>query len=497
MRNKRHPAFVKFRAAVRKRGLIRPGETVLAAVSGGPDSMALLLLLLELAESVPFTVAVAHFNHRLRPSADADERFVGAAAKRLGLPFYAGRGDVRAFAKARGLGLEEAGRDLRYDFLEKTAAGRGAAKIATGHTMSDQAETVLARILRGTGPAGLSGIVPLRDGTIIRPMLDLDRPAVLDYLRSRKAAFRIDETNTDVRMFRNRIRRRLIPYLEKNFQPAVVRSLARLAAIAAEEDSTLGRLAAAEAKKALAHRPRGATLDAGRLSKLPVALARRVARAFLRELKGDLRGIDFDDVESVLAMRDGAELPISKDLVLERRRGRIGRKAPAREAKAFARLGDGSGRLPVPEAGLIFRGSIKGRKASRVRPAGPSAKTRVGNPLASDDSRGCRLDADRISFPLLVRVRRPGDRYRPIGAPGRKKLKEIFRAKGVPEEERERRPIFLSAGEIVWVLGLPAAENFKVTAATRRILEIARVGRTPKTRPPAGRPAAPSKGDAE
>jgi len=320
-----HPAYRKFRASVIGQGLIRPGDTVLVACSGGPDSMALLHLCLELSADEGFATAVAHFNHGLRPLASADERFVEKAALALGLPFFAGRGDVRAIARSRRIGIEEAARQVRYRFLEAAAREAGASLIATGHTMNDQAETVLLRLLRGTGPMGLSGIPVRRGLAIIRPLLTLERREILSFLESRGVAFRRDETNRDAAFLRNRVRRELIPYLEKRFEPAVVRSLARLARIAADEEAWLDAAAAVRMKKLSGGSPAAPTLDATALRRQPPALARRIVRAYLKTLKGDLRDVSLDDVEAIRALSDGKRLTLWKGLTIERRRGAIRR----------------------------------------------------------------------------------------------------------------------------------------------------------------------------
>jgi tRNA(Ile)-lysidine synthase len=325
LKRRLHPAYRKFRASVLDQALIRPGETVLVACSGGPDSMALLHLCRELGADEGFAAAVAHFNHGLRPRAPVDERFVQKAALALGLPYFAGRADVGAEARARKTGLEEAARLARYRFLEAAAHEAGAARIATGHTMNDQAETVLLRLLRGTGPMGLSGI-PLRRGVaIIRPMLALERRDILSYLADRGLPYHRDETNRDTAIPRNRIRRELIPYLERRFEPAVVRSLARLASIAADEDAWLASAAASRLKRLLGGAPTAPTLDAAALRRLPPALARRVVRAYLLLVKGDLRDVSFDDVEAIRALSNGKRLTLWKGLTIERRGGALRR----------------------------------------------------------------------------------------------------------------------------------------------------------------------------
>ncbi len=318
-----HPAYRKFRASVLEQKLIGPGQTVLVACSGGPDSMALLHLSLELGTDEGFATAAAHFHHGLRPRATADERFVQTAAFKLDLPYFAGRGDVRALASARGLGIEEAGRLARYAFLERAAVEAGAARIATGHTLNDQAETVLLRLLRGTGPMGLSGIPVKRGLTIVRPLLGLERREILSYLTDRGIAFRHDETNRDTDILRNRVRHRLIPYLERGFEPAIVRSLARLARIAADEEAWLDATAASRLKKMRGGTPASPTLDAAALRRLPPALARRVVRAFVLLIKGDLRNVSLDDVEAIRALGEGKRLTLWKGLTIGRREGRL------------------------------------------------------------------------------------------------------------------------------------------------------------------------------
>jgi len=285
--------------------------------------MALLHLCLELGGDEGFATAAAHFNHGLRPRAATDERFVEAAALKLDIPYFAGREDVRSLASTRRLGIEEAARLARYRFLERAAAEAGAARLATGHTMNDQAETVLLRLLRGTGPAGLAGIPTRRGLGIVRPILALERREVLSYLADRGIAYRRDETNLDTDILRNRVRHKLIPYLEKNFEPAIVRSLVRLARIAGDEEAWLEAAAASRMKKLLGGSPALPALDAAALRRQPPALARRMVRAFIKSLKGDLRDVSFDDVEAIRALAEGKRLTLWKGLTIERRGGKI------------------------------------------------------------------------------------------------------------------------------------------------------------------------------
>ena len=453
--------------------MIAPGDRVLAACSGGADSVALVLLLLRLRESMPLEVRLAHFNHRLRDDAADDERFVRELARRLALPLAVGSADVRARAAGGKRNLEETARDLRYAFLRRAAAAGRATKIATGHTLTDQAETVLMRLLRGTGLTGLAGIAPVVGGEpcpIVRPLLDIPGPDLRAWLAAEGIAFREDASNRDRAYLRNRIRAELLPEIERRYEPRAAAHLARLAAIAREDDELLGGFVRELADEFILRRGRDVSLDLGTLPLLLPALARRVAREFLREVAGGLRDVSFEDVASLLALGDGKELEIRKGLVLRREAGRVGRKRPSPPAAPFEVRWDGRGALALPGTGLAVRGSL--------RPAeGPWRRT-----VRGDDRRGADLDAARLAFPLVVRSRRPGDLYRPLGAPGRKKLKEILRARGVPVAERDRLPVFVSRGGIVWAPGLPVAESAKVTDGTAEVFSI-RIVRKPARRP--------------
>ncbi|MBN2408563.1 MAG: tRNA lysidine(34) synthetase TilS [Candidatus Aminicenantes bacterium] len=448
----------RVRKTIARLGLLEKGDKVLIACSGGADSVALTVALMELREEYALRLALAHFNHRLRRSAAADERFVVEFSRRLGLPLYIRREDIRAHARKNGLNIEEAARGRRYLFLRQAAARISARKIATAHTLTDQAETVLMRILRGSGPSGLAGIAPCLDGLIIRPLIEVERRDVEAFLRERKASFCRDETNRDTRYLRNRVRLKLIPYLERNFEPGVVRQLGRLAEICREEEKVWERITQEEMKGIVRRSGGGLRLDAVRLSAMNPALGRRCVRAYLQELRGNLRRLSFHDVESVRGLAEGKEAVLPGGLVLSREKGLISIKKDPIPPVRYEYEWDGEKELSVTEAGLSFSAKrIPGKSAGRLR---------------FDDDRRAFLDVGMIRFPIVVRSRRDADRYRPLGAPGRKKLKEIMRAKGIAAGQRDRHPVFLSGDEIIWVPGLPVADAFKVTPSTRRLLVI-------------------------
>jgi len=452
----------KIRRTILRRGMVRPGETILVACSGGADSTALLHALNDLRAGLSLHLAVAHFDHGLRAASARDARFVHESAAGLNLPFYLEKRDVRSVARRRRLNLEEAGRLLRYEFLNRTAASIGAAKIATGHTLDDQAETVLMRMLRGSGPRGLGGIAPIHDGTIIRPLIEVRRKDVMKFLHARGLAHTEDETNRDRAYLRNAVRHRLLPYLEKYFEPAIAEKLGRTAEVLAGEDLALDAHIRRIMPGLVAGKGPTARLNADALALLPAGLSRRCVRAFVETHKGDLLRVSFDDVENVRNLSRGkiAVLPGSLRLTRE---GFWIRRAPARAARKktannFQYRWEGGAPLAIAETGTTY--------SARIVPGGL-----VLNP-PFDDARRVWLDADRLVFPLIVRSPREGDRYRPLGAPGRQKINELMRARRIPPPLRKLRPVFESEGVIVWVEGLPVADAFQVGPATRRLFLI-------------------------
>jgi len=438
--------------------LLEKKDKIIIAYSGGVDSTGLLNLLFELREEWSFELFLGHFNHKLRQKAGEDEQFVKHMAQKYSLPLFVGSKDVRSYARAKKLNIEEAGRELRYDFLKKTALKIGGAKIATGHTMTDQTETFLMRLMRGSGLRGLGGIFPLVEGTIIRPLIQVEHQDIEAYLKEKGIEFRVDESNLDRRFLRNRIRLDLIPYIQENFEPEIVSSLGRITSIIREEDSLLEKIAQEKTKKAVLKKNNRISLGVKPLSSLPRAMARRVVRDFISELRGNLREISFEDVESVLCLREGKEFPLRKDHVLRREKDQIFQKTEIPPKIRYEYRWEGKGPLEIKQLKLKFEGK-KIKRGKSIR-------------LDFDDQTRAFLDLGKLKFPLLVRNRREGDRYQSLGAPGQKKLKEIMRAKGISLSDRERRPVFLSGDNIVWILGLPVSEKFKVEKGTSDIFAL-------------------------
>ena len=293
---------------IRRERLFPAGARVAAALSGGADSVALTLLLRELAERAGFVLAgVVHLNHRLRAAADADEQFCRELAASLSLPIDVERVDVRQAARRGRISIEDAGHRERYAFFGRAAHRLRVDRVATGHHQDDQAETCLMRLVRGAGPDGLAGIRP-RAGCVVRPLLHARRSELRAYLAGCGQAFREDESNCDPAFTRNRVRHELIPFIEARFSPAIANVLARTSEIVRADSEWMEAAVDAAVPAVLTLGEQEATVDAAALARQPPAIARRLARRALEHVAG--RPTEFDPVERFLgvAAEPGAEL---------------------------------------------------------------------------------------------------------------------------------------------------------------------------------------------
>ena len=464
------PLAERVLVSVRRQGLIPPGGRVLAAVSGGGDSVALLHLLAELAEREVVALAgVAHFNHRLRSLAsDEDERFCRDLATRFGLPIVVESADVAEMARSDRISVEHAGHRVRHAFFGRAAGRLGACRVALGHTLDDQAETYLLRLLRGAGAAGFSAIRP-RIGLVVRPLLRVSRAELRTYLASQQASFREDASNLDRRVPRNRIRHDLIPSL-RVYSPRVVEVLAREAEIARADEEWLARAANELGASLVQSTKGGVEVDAAGLAALHPALGRRVARDALVRVSGCAVG--FDHIERLRRLAEDAptrvDFPRCRADRLEgviRLTARAGRGAVAR-VEPFAYRLEVPGEVSVPEAGVTISaepagpGLLRPRTFSRPQTAGQTATERVVAVAAAG--------------PFAVRNWQPGDRFRPLGLQGhRKKLQDLFVDRKVSRAERARIPLVLDAQDrIVWVVGQGVSEDFRVTRGAASVLVL-------------------------
>ena len=457
------------RRFIRQHDLIPPGARVVAALSGGSDSVALVHILRELqAAGEMELVAVAHLNHQLRATAARDERFSVSLAESLELPAFVERADVLGLAERERRSLEDAAHAVRYEFFERARLDARADVVALGHTRDDQAETFLLRLLRGAGLHGLAAMHP-RNGAVVRPLLGCRRSALRAYLDERHVAYVEDESNQDVGIPRNRIRAELIPLLETRFNPAIVDVLADEAVLAREAWQWTKR--AADDLYAAAVVAGG--IDISTVRTAPPVIARMMLwRAMGEVAKG--RTIAFAHVEAVLGLvagdRDGAlDLPGQRVQRLGSRLVLIGR------------AGDATGRPAAPAANLFryplsIPGEVRLDEAGcvvSVEPVGADeagARSRAWGATAGNGE-AVLVRRDLFRGPLGVRNRRPGDRFRPIGLGGRKKLQDFFVDRKVAQARRDGVPLVVDeADRIIWVAGFGIDEAFQVTDAAQGVL---------------------------
>ncbi len=474
-------------ATVARYRMIPSGDRVLLAISGGPDSVALSWALHELSQewsSFSFDMILAHFNHNLRDGADDDEKFCGHLARQMGLKLVTGRADVAQEARQYGRSLEEAARHARYRFLEHEASRLECSRIALGHTQNDQAETLLLRLLRGSGTTGLAAMYPVRNASMIRPMLDLKRREVMDFLHAKKIPFCLDPTNDDCSIPRNRIRHRALPFLEKEFNPALVDTLARSARLFQDEEDWMEQAASDLLHEVISTQEVAEELHlpASWIESLHPAMSRRVIRAALKRVRGHLRGFGLRHIDEILRLsatgKSGRQLALpGVDCIrsfeeLWFRRVQHNRHNSNRKDLEFDPeiLSQDSynryeyklpvpGRLEIPEAG----GRIQAEElVNEGLPAASGPLVVVALP----EERGKAID-------LRVRSPKRGDRFQALGAPGSKALSRYLMDRRVERDRRGMVPLVVHGERrVLWVVGYGVSELSRIAPESRRMVRL-------------------------
>ena len=452
------------RAATAEHDMLPAGAVVLAMVSGGADSVAMLRLLAagELGD-LSGRLCVLHVNHLLRGAeADADASFVSGLCAALGVPCTVVRYDVCAYADAEGLNLEDAGRRVRYRFAEAEldarcdalAAGRDLGRIAVAHTLDDRLETFLARLVAGAGAAGLASIAPKRD-RIVRPLIAARRIEVTAYLEALGQAWREDATNTDTTRERAWVRHELLPVIERR-NPAFATVAERTMALLGDDDRALDAFARAEAAGIVTREPGAVCFERARLAALLPAMARRVVRSALLEAFPEASRLEFEHVDAIVTGTSdptfARDLPFGLRAEAEYGKVRVSRREDVAPSVA-------PGLLELP--GTLDCGAA-GALEARVSASGAIAP---GPDVVS-------IDADTVSWPLVVDAPREGDRLRPLGLGGSKKLSDVLIDAKVPRRARGAVPVVRDGERIVWVAGVTLAEECRVRPDSVRIAEL-------------------------
>jgi tRNA(Ile)-lysidine synthase len=469
-----------------------PGQRIGVAVSGGADSVALFFLLLELQEKLGTVLSVAHFNHKLRGRAsDADEKFVANLAARHSLPFFVGREDISSQSKREHANLEGAARLARYAFFDRLVAEGQLDKIAVAHTADDQAETVLAHILRGTGLAGLGGIHPeLR--CVFRPLLKFRRHELRTYLHVCRQPWREDVTNRDTKRTRARIRLKLVPFLERQFQPAVVEHLCQLADLAREDEAWLEGSAErrllrnAQEDKGVwrvflrdllvpqpgSNSSKGQNETCTRIP--PQAMSKRLIRLLVKRTKAHSGQLSTTHVDAVLRLAQnphagkslhlpgGVEVRRQRDALSFRPQSNLSspKSTPTPKLSSFPiDLNFRPAEVPLQEQSCCLRLTVidwppQGRENSVT---------------------GAVLDREKMRFPLVMRNWRPGDSMQPLGHQKRHRLSRLLNELGVSRWDKVSWPVLDCGGKIVWTRGLPVSVDFAAGSATRQVVVITEV----------------------
>ena len=462
--------YKQVKNTIEKNHLIEKGDKVLLCVSGGPDSMTLLHIMRRLEKEYDIKLVIAHLDHMLRGNRSiADANFVKETSSRLNIPAIIERINVRRISNSSRMSIEEAAREVRYGFYKKAAEKSRANKIATAHTMDDQAETVLMRFIKGSGSLGLSGIPykrKLENACIIRPLLDIKRSDIEKYLKRYSIASRLDASNLKKMYLRNKLRLVLIPLLEKDFNPRVKENVNLISKNLNDEFDYLNTLTKGIYKKHVLETKKAITISINSLRHQHVALQRLLVRQIINKLKGNLKRINFrhwQGIESMLSGKDATIVKLPDGLNVIKKGGKL----------VFTKVG--VLREVAPKFRKVIKLNIPGRVI--IPELGVEAQANVVN-AAPKFKKGDKrkrveyINGDLFLHPLKIRTRRKGDKMRPLGMKSYKKLHDIFVDEKVPRGMRDRIPLFIGGNSILWAAGLRLSEECKIDRNTKRVIKL-------------------------
>ncbi|MCE2458775.1 MAG: tRNA lysidine(34) synthetase TilS [Dehalococcoidia bacterium] len=452
------------------------GSKILAAVSGGPDSLALVHALAQLRDTLGIRLYAAHLDHGLRPTESAaDAEFVSEAMDELRVPLFSEKSDVSRFRRENRLSVEDAARQVRYKFLARVSEQVDADAVAVGHNLDDQAETVLMHLIRGSGLAGLRAMTPVYtrsiDGvpfTVFRPLLKVPKADMVAYCSENGLSPRLDESNLSEDMTRNRIRLDLLPHM-RSYNPAISVSLGRLAESVSHDIDFIAQAVDRATSDVLTRGPSGVTLDRSEFGDLHPAMQRHLLRRAVESVAGNASDLEFAHIEEMTRLMAGpagkkTRLPGLVTLEVDHDWAYL--SAELEQANLLPEVDQYPTKLNVP-GDMASGGWTASAQIVDGAEIVSNPPDRIGLKLVE------RFDADALGHELLVRTRRPGDVFRPLGMNSEKSLSDFMKDAHVPARWRDRLPIITNAsGEVAWIVGWRIADWAKITDDTRRVVEI-------------------------
>ncbi len=474
-------ALEKARKTIDRYRLLDGGDRVVAGVSGGVDSMVLLHLLHGIREEYNLSLIVAHVNHGLRPEeSEKEAALVEKESSRLGLPFEYGRFDVRGFSRATGFSLQDAARRLRSHFFRTLLHKHQAQKIALGHHADDQVETLLLRLLRGSGLRGMRGMLPIRDGRVIRPLLEIWREEIESFAAEREIPYLLDSSNLKRDYLRNRLRLDLIPRMEREYQPNLKELILKTSALLREEDNCLEGVASKAYEKVICEGKAGFTFRFSEFEAYPAPIRWRIVRKLLDKAYEEETEED-EAWSSIRPLYERLKQP-APSFLLELPRGI---QIVKRYDEVALRRG-GAGPVPPFEAELTCPGfTLIEEIGKQVKVEIEKIDDRLGREDFVRAPAVALMDYQRLQFPLKMRNFRPGDRFQPLGVRGEQKLKEFFIDHKIPRFERPGILLLVSGEKIVWVVGHRISNQVRVSDQTKEVLkiEVGEIEAGPKGKP--------------
>jgi tRNA(Ile)-lysidine synthase len=448
-------------AAIEKNNMIKSGDTVIVGVSGGADSLCLLHVLNALKGELNIKLFAAHLNHQFRGiEADKDAEFVEQTCIAWDIPYVIRTFDVSAYAKEQGLSSEEAGREIRYKLFDEVKESVNGHKIAVAQNSNDNVETILMRLIRGTGLEGLKGIDAVRD-QIIRPLLDQDRQSIEEYCRQNGLEPRIDKTNLEPIYLRNKIRLELIPYLKQRYNPSINDAIIRLGQVVREENNYLEQQTQELLDRLGDIKEHSIAVKTESLKQLHPAMQKRLLRKAIESIVGSLNGYEYKHFQGIIELFDkstGAAIELPKDLkaYISYENLIISKKIENTDKKCYYKLKYNYDNF-IDEINEMLRVKLIN---SKELPSIPKSIDTV------------YIDADKIKHELVLRNREEGDVFSPIGMKGSKKLKDYFIDKKIPREKRDQVLLLADGNEIVWILGSIISEKYKIASNTQNVIVL-------------------------